>query len=291
MHTLSFHKFSPGGNTTILVTDGTIVACNRASVAAALMAPLHLQAEQVGFVTYGTPHSLPRLDMMGGEFCVNATRSLAALLAQQGQLTPRPDGTFTGMVSVSGADAPLEVVVSTIPACGCGNVTPPHPASPLHAAVCLPLEKAPRIAALAHWLHRVDLPGITHLLLDSAHFPFPADPATTARDLRAAHGLTHADAVGCIWYTRHADILAIDPVVWVRDTDSTHHETACGSGTLALALHVHGPGPTPATVAIRQPSGAHITVSLTTGQDGTALAWIGGPVQLIARGETYVPRP
>ena len=48
---------------------------------------LHLSGEQVGFVRFASPSEpTPRLDMMGGEFCLNATRAFAALL----------DGVFGG---------------------------------------------------------------------------------------------------------------------------------------------------------------------------------------------------
>lgn len=134
MYSLSFAKLVPGGNPTILLTDPGIPAQSLPGIAAALMHPLHLGAEQVGAL-YGfaaaTPEP-PHLEMMGGEFCVNATRAAALLLARQGRLAPlarkespfRNAGrqdlqtgnqyeemVFSGEISVSGMDAPLAVLV------------------------------------------------------------------------------------------------------------------------------------------------------------------------------------
>lgn len=86
MRVLPFTKYSPCGNTTILVRESSLSPADRARVAAEIIAPGHLEAEQAGYVDTAAP--VPRLDMMGGEFCVNATRAFAALLAEEGKLSP-----------------------------------------------------------------------------------------------------------------------------------------------------------------------------------------------------------
>ena len=80
MRVLPFTKYSPCGNTTILVRESSLSPADRARVAAEIIAPGHLEAEQAGYVDTAAP--VPRLDMMGGEFCVNATRAFAALLSE-----------------------------------------------------------------------------------------------------------------------------------------------------------------------------------------------------------------
>jgi len=45
------------------------------------MDTLHLGAEQVGFIIHLDLQ--PRLEMMGGEFCGNASRALAVVLAYE----------------------------------------------------------------------------------------------------------------------------------------------------------------------------------------------------------------
>ena len=90
MRVLPFTKYSPCGNTTILVRESSLSPADRARVAAEIIAPGHLEAEQAGYVDTAAP--VPRLDMMGGEFCVNATRAFAALLAEEGKLSPESGG-------------------------------------------------------------------------------------------------------------------------------------------------------------------------------------------------------
>ncbi|MBQ8670873.1 MAG: hypothetical protein IJ508_06510, partial [Oscillospiraceae bacterium] len=62
----------PAQNYTLFVTS-PVEAALRPRVAAALMKRQDPPAEQVAFVTAFSP--LPRMEMMGGEFCGNASRS------------------------------------------------------------------------------------------------------------------------------------------------------------------------------------------------------------------------
>ncbi|MFR4118969.1 MAG: hypothetical protein ACLT2T_09085 [Bilophila wadsworthia] len=113
MRVLPFTKYSPCGNTTILVRESSLSPADRARVAAEIIAPGHLEAEQAGYVDTAAP--VPRLDMMGGEFCVNATRAFAALLAEEGKLSPESGG-LGGIVSVSGMPERLRVRVRRLAA-------------------------------------------------------------------------------------------------------------------------------------------------------------------------------
>ena len=161
MRVLPFTKYSPCGNTTILVQDASLPASERARVAAEIIAPGHLEAEQAGYVDTAAP--VPRLDMMGGEFCVNATRAFAALLAGEGRLSPEkgdPEGNdLYGAVSVSGMPERLRVRVRRLA---------PHR---FESAVLLDLPEAPPLEAVAPGIHLVRVPGIAHLVLDAAAHP------------------------------------------------------------------------------------------------------------------------
>jgi diaminopimelate epimerase len=270
-----FVKVSPGGNTTILLLDPPeMTARERAELAARLMDPLHLGAEQVGYLSCG---SEPHLEMMGGEFCGNAARSAAYLLVRQGHpaFSVHADEA-TGTLGVSGVDAPLEVRVDT----ALGT-----------AAVEMPLE------GISDCLHShaegcavVHLDGISHVLLDAAVHPFPEDPVAACAAYREALGLD-GPAVGCVWYSAVEDDYAITPVVWVRETATTHVETACGSGTVALALLMARERGA-SQLRARQPSGSTITAMvLLDGQGAPSLAWIDGPVRIVAEGGTHLEAP
>ncbi len=285
---LEFYKMSPGGNPTILIAAPKIAAPQRAAVASALMHPLHLQAEQVGFVDLDARP--PRLDMMGGEFCLNASRCLALLLAHAGRLS---GAGATEEISVSGLAEPVRVKIQTVaPEDGadqepvrldCG-VRIPCPA--LEGRDCTKCMDEPEKGIIV-----VRLPGVTHVLLDSADHPRPDSQAeffAQAEKLRESLRLTDEGACGVIWHAA-ADCGGgvragqIWPVVHVRDTNSTFFESACGSASLALALLLRGACGA-ASLAVRQPSGADLRIDF---EKNGLFAWVSGPVHLLAKGDCY----
>lgn len=270
VRTLRFYKASPGGNATILILDA-VPPGQRARIARLLMDANHLQAEQVGFLDLGADPA--RLDMMGGEFCGNACRAAAAVMALEGVGLVRIGEDLRGELRVSGVDRPVALRVAVDgDECWVEMPLPEASAAGRHDW----------ISELEPGLGLVRLPGITHLCLDETRHPFPEDFRGAAESLRGRFALD-GDAVGCIWY-RTSPACAIKPVVWVRSTSSTHYETGCGSGSLALALWLgHGKN-LPMDLRVLQPSGSEIGVRVTPG----APAWIFGSVVLVARGEVFV---
>lgn len=267
----SFYKLSPGGNTTVLIMQAEDVPRERhAELAARLMQPLHLGAEQVGYVSMAD--GVPRLDMMGGEFCGNAARSLVAVLALEGWLTPE------SVISVSGVPAPLKA--SAMDEEGVFN-----------AAIEMPVRREGGcVTSLGSGLALVELDGISHLLLDEDEHPCPVDPKAAAARLREQYDLGDREAVGCIWHSGDHFSPSIRPVVWVRETGTTHLETACGSGTMALALLLAKERGEAVSCRVLQPSGRHIEARVVYDGAGGCFseAWISGPVELIAKGITYL---
>ena len=274
MRVLPFTKYSPCGNTTILVRESSLSPADRARVAAEIIAPGHLEAEQAGYVDTAAP--VPRLDMMGGEFCVNATRAFAALLAEEGKLSPESGG-LGGIVSVSGMPERLRVRVRRL-AAHC-----------FESAVLLDLPQAPPLENVAPGMYLVRVPGIAHLVLDAATHPLPADKDRDTAALFARFGLLGEDAAGCIWLHREPSGLRITPFVWVRGTGTTYAETACGSGTLAASIVCRGVYGDGGELSLMQPGGEPLRVV----PDGSVYpggwaAWVGGPVRCIARGDVFV---
>ena len=273
MRVLPFTKYSPCGNTTILVRESSLSPADRARVAAEIIAPGHLEAEQAGYVDTAP---VPRLDMMGGEFCVNATRAFAALLAEEGKLSPESGG-LGGIVSVSGMPERLRVRVRRLAA------------HRFESAVLLDLPQAPPLENVAPGMYLVRVPGIAHLVLDAAAHPLPPDKDRDTAALFARFGLLGEDAAGCIWLHREPSGLRITPFVWVRGTGTTYAETACGSGTLAASIVCRGVYGDGGELSLMQPGGEPLRVV----PDGSAYpggwaAWVGGPVKRIARGDVFV---
>ena len=271
VRTLRFYKASPGGNATILILDA-VPPGQRARIARLLMDANHLQAEQVGFLDLGADPV--RLDMMGGEFCGNACRAAAAVMAREGVGLVRTGEDLRGELRVSGVDRPVALRVA-VDGDECW-VEMPLPG--VFAA-----GRQDWISELEPGLGLVRLPGITHLCLDEEMHPFAEDFENACATLRARFGLDE-EAVGCIWY-RTSPACAIKPVVWVRSTASTHYETGCGSGSLALALWLGRGKNLPMDLRVLQPSGSEIGVRADV--DGPGV-WIFGPVTLVARGEAFL---
>ena len=166
MRRTTFFKFSPGGNTTLLLVDKNFSPQERAAIAAEVLAPLHLHAEQAGFVDL----TIPRLEMAGGEFCLNATRTLGALLAlADWEARPAPERptavSWRGAAQVSGMPAPVLLEIS-----GDAARLPE-----VDAAVFLDLPSSVSCETVAPGATLVRLPGIVHLLLDKVRHPFPDD--------------------------------------------------------------------------------------------------------------------
>lgn len=315
MPSFSFSKIIPGGNPTIILPDPSLSPAELAEFSAHLMSSLHIGAEQVGALYYnGGPSDLPRLQMMGGEFCVNATRAAALLLARQGRLDvfqlSEPKGAadpfiWGGLIAVSGMQQPIAILAATESDALLRAATSPdkisqYPirnngtslcetakASLLHCAArvdcsvpgtsCLPLEPGATL---------VRMPGISHLLLEASLHPFPGENKwrATTKVWRKRCGLDTAPASGVIWFSHEKGSLRIWPAVEVKATASEHLETACGSASLALALwqwhsneHNH--------LLIKQPSSEILQVfpAIEPGR-----AWISGPVQLAAEGIAYL---
>ncbi|MDE5879000.1 MAG: hypothetical protein K2G99_03095, partial [Desulfovibrio sp.] len=156
MPALTFSKWSSGGNTTLFLHDTDGSPQEQAALARAVLDPALLGAEQAGCVDLAAR----RLRMAGGEFCVNASRALGALLA----LTASPAGAMPlrTTVGVSGWEGPVELAVRGVA---------PH--WEVAARLALPPQVAPETHAAARL---VRLPGISHLLvrLDAAEAP-PSD--------------------------------------------------------------------------------------------------------------------
>ena len=268
-----FWKMTPGGNPTILLKAEDFPPQIRASVANAVMDSQHIGAEQVGYVRLS---GTPRLDMMGGEFCLNATRSFALLLAERGLLAQEGD-VLTGRVEVSGVSSDVAV-----------RVLKQRNGLPF-AEACLHFSDLPMPEDFPGGLRLVRVPGIAHILQEG---PLPGEkllPEFCERQ-RLLCGVAAEEAVGHMWLSSvesaAPDVAEAElrPVVWVRDTGSLCSESACGSGTLACALALHAEkGCTHCT--IRQPSGHCLSVRMEKTAGGWDI-WVGGPVRMTASGKT-----
>ncbi|PTN32233.1 hypothetical protein [Desulfonatronum sp. SC1] len=180
-----------GGNATALVRD--CPPARRASLAADLLR----EVEQVGFVDHQA-HP-PRLEMMGGEFCINATLAFASTLG--------PNGTL----GVSGLDQSVDFVNT------------PHA-----ARVTIPLRWSltDNIALLE------GIGFILHPTSDGHAQSSTTNHPRIKREVADLCGRFDLPAFGAIHFSDDAII----PYVYVAAVDSFVPETACGSGSVAFSL-------------------------------------------------------
>ena len=297
MPTLPFSKWSPGGNTTLLFPSNGLAPALQCRLARQALTESCLGGEQAGFVNFDARS----LRMAGGEFCINASRAMGALLAcaddrsQQIEDAPRPhenrvltaelektplpaaaDGPASQRrytISVSGWQSPVQLRVR-----GCA------PCWRVEAILQLPNIPIQRVA---DGIHLVRLPGISHLLLDGHIHSQPEDCYAAAALLRERYDLKQEAAVGVIWWRTLRGQMDMLPLVHVRDTHSDYLESACGSGALALALSrsqtVGGKNFT-----IMQPSGSPLDVRLFS-EGGASMAGVDGSVSLVAKGQVWLP--
>lgn len=204
-------RADPSGNITLFVLD-PVVKAERAAVAARLMARRGLAAEQVGFACPPRTGGDGRFEMMGGEFCGNATRAYGMLLARGRGVS----GTARLLVETSGCDR--TVAVDADVSAGTARAELPLPRFVRRA-------EAERLSGTL-----VHLGGIAHFVVDapSDETLFAAAEAVFAREPECA-GL---DACGMIFL--HGGRMT--PLVKVAATGTLVWEGSCGSGTLAAAL-------------------------------------------------------
>lgn len=151
---ISYTKIDPSGNITLIVDS--FVPREYQSRIATLLMERDPEAEQVGFLEVPEdPCCAVRLQMMGGEFCGNATLSAAAVV--MGQL-----GLDAGdmLIEVSGAPEPVKVTgVMSAPDRFDGEVGMPLPESIYECSFLDGFD--------CHTLPLVRFPGICHAIVSA----------------------------------------------------------------------------------------------------------------------------
>ena len=197
------------GNITIFVLD----RCTRDQyqhIATRLLAMEELGGEQVAFVTGENS-----MEMCGLEFCGNASRSFALMLAKKQHL----EGTAKIQIQVSGCNEVLGVDVD--PANNYTRIKMPLPTS---------VERLTDtgIGFLEHAC-LVDLDGIMHAVV--------TDVEASEANFVLAKGYINdkyaPPAMGVMFYDTEKNYLT--PVVYVADVDTTYFEGSCGTGSTAVA--------------------------------------------------------
>ena len=229
---LQFVKMNPTQNMTILV-ETPVPREQHGEVARLLMAGDSVCAEQVGYIEPAeNPKADAHLQMMGGEFCGNASMSLAALLAMRDGLDDGEKRSYT--LEVSGADNLV----------GCTIV---RDAEAFIGEVDMPLPY--KIGTTEQGYPAVFFPGIVHLII-------PEDalsPADAEKFAPMWCSMLNADALGLLLTDKA--LTHMRPLVYVRGCNSSVWERGCGSGTAALGAYKACSTGCDAEVSVSQPGG------------------------------------
>lgn len=250
---LNYAIYDPTQNITMLVTT-PVPRSRQPELAAELMA-FRPEVEQVGYLE---PPSLPgaqvRLQMMGGEFCGNATMSTVAYLFQQGKVSCNNPV----LLEVSGASNLISCTLDEQDDAFWGTVDMPLPTQ--FGTVELP--------GLG-FVPAVFFPGIVHCIIPSGRM-IQVEAEAAIRPLCMSLG---APACGILLFD--SVLGSFTPLVYVASTDTAVWESGCGSGSAALAAHLAAEARRGQTVSLRQPGGVIIASATWDGEVVSALSITG----------------
>lgn len=243
---------NPAGNITIFVMDKADRK-DYAKISNLLLCMKEFQAEQVGFVEESEDGNV-HMQMMGGEFCGNATRSFGYLMSMLSEEKPEEIA-----VSVSGSQTPLKVEVDL------ENGT---------SRTQMPLPQEIREVDLGEdgKYPLVVFDGICHMIVEGK----PGDDAFVEKAIEKAKEICDCDAYGIMFLEGEK----MTPVVYVQETNSLVWESSCGSGSMGAAVYMSGEKEDGTYVyELLQPGGI-IEASVIKKNGRVAVCKMGGPVSI-----------
>lgn len=235
-----FIKTSPAQNTTVLVTS----YCPKGyylKIAEKAMSYEFLHAEQVGFIVPPSKkESILGLEMAGGEFCGNATLSVAAYAILKGLAD---EEIFS--IDVSGTTLPIRCKAKKINDY-CYDASCVMPPAKRNQELKITLKNKTIIGQV------IELDGISHFV-----FPEQKDSIEHLDILTALKQVVETDAIGVIPFkTLENGTYKIKPFVHVRKVNTNVFERGCGSGSLALGMYLNKVTGISKKIVVLQPGGA-----------------------------------
>lgn len=266
---LHFIKASPTENMTLLIRTH-VPRERQLAVAEQLIAYGSVYAEQAGYIEEPqNPRAAKRLQMMAGEFCGNASLSLAAWLAWE-------QGIGVGetreiVLEVSGAETLVRCEITQEGGGFSGKVAMPLPKSVETRTFWL--------EGKAYELPVVAFAGISHVILPTAAWSVAA-----AEKAARAWAAELPPAFGMLLFDEAEESLR--PLVSVQGA-SLIWERGCGSGTAAIGAYLAMRAGASQTVTLRQPGGE---MGVAAGYEAGRIVSLSitGKVFLVAEGTAYL---
>jgi len=279
---LNFIKANPTENMTVFVFD-QVPRSMYMEIAKQIMDYSNIHAEQVGFIEKTSPdkgEACVRLHMMGGEFCVNATRALAAILVQREHCKiQKKEGKFIVPLEVSGSD---EIIFC--------EVEPNNKNNDMSSSISTAKIPSPKriqdftitYKNVIHEGSLVEFSGITHLIVDSKGIDSKEEFFINVKK-----NLRHLDseALGVMFFNEEESYM--DPLVYVKSTESVIWERGCGSGTAALGTVLSHRLKKNIDMVVKQPGG-DLEVVTEWKENKISNIYLKGVVDITAEGTLYI---
>lgn len=269
---LKFIKTSPTENMTILIQT-PVPREQHLAVAEKLIAYGSVYAEQAGYIEEAeNPMAEKRLQMMAGEFCGNASLSLAAWLAKEKGL---PIGEKTEIIlEVSGADSLVRCEMKREEKGFSGRVAMPLPKGIEKKTFVLDGESLELTAVVFE--------GITHIIVPVSLWG--ENGTEKAEQAAKAWAGEMPAAFGILLFDEEKGELY--PLVSVENV-SLIWERGCGSGTSAIGAYLAARAGKSVSVKLKQPGG--IMGVEAEYKNGTIKALsITGNVSIVAEGTAFL---
>jgi len=206
---------NPAGNITALVLNQEVVKEEYMIISNKLMGIHELGIEQVGFVKNSKNEGIPRLEMMGGEFCGNATRSFGLYIAScRGVIDSE-----VVLVEISGCSSILEVETNV---------------KNKYASTIMPLPVGVDYIQIEGYdlIPVIKFEGIVHVIAENIE----ASNEIYEKIKQVIINEYDIEAFGIMFFNRNE--LKIIPLVYVKETNSVVYENSCGSGSIATAIYL-----------------------------------------------------
>lgn len=276
---LHFVKVNPVENMTVFVLD-QVPRDAQMNVAIKLMNYSSIYAEQVGFIEKSDSYKenkYLRLQMMGGEFCGNAARSLAALVVyNEYPYFVKEMDKYIVDLEVSGAEDLIRCEVSEM-----------EDDYAYMSKVYMPLPKEIKEFSIVENDTvfsgiKVEFSGITHFIVNRKEIK---NREYFFNLLKSKMDNSDYDAFGIMYYDYDENYL--EPLVYVKGTDSLVEERSCASGTSALGAALAYTKKSSVEEKVRQPGG-ELQVIADWKENKVIHISLNGLVKIVAEGKVNV---
>lgn len=253
--TFNYFRANPCGNITGFVV-APVYPGYRKAYTDCIIEQIDKDVEQVGFISPAYEGAPLRMDMMGGEFCANATRAYGLYSAGFYDT----DGLVDIEVYVSGHQGTTDVIADV-------------KNQKAYVALDAPIGRE-NLTIAGKDCTLIKLHGISHLVVEVEE-----DREFVDKALEVLKKDYKDEAYGVLFFNK--EMLEMIPYVYVEGSDTLFREGSCGSGTIAVVNYLEGDIDKldeDYKIAIKNPGG-ELEVFVYEFEDGKKFC-VGGKVEL-----------